>query len=160
MRYALKSLKIFRELSQETTAYSATLLIDGKAAFACRNAGHGGCDDFHEIGDVKISDVEAELRANPPTGVKLYDFSSPLECLVARLLDLEEAARTLKRAVTTRFVFIDGNQVSTLKPAKGQKATPQWFAAIAARYPDYKRVTATNQWDEALQLLCRSDEDE
>ena len=49
MKIELKNLKIAAHLSEETTAYSATIHVDGKRAFDARNDGHGGADRYHPL---------------------------------------------------------------------------------------------------------------
>lgn len=53
-RVTLKGYKVHRELSEETTAYSAKICIDGKVVGDARNHGRGGCDMIH---------IEREARA-------------------------------------------------------------------------------------------------
>ena len=47
MRLALKSIKVFEPMSEETNCYNATLWVEGKPTFFVSNRGHGGCDDIH-----------------------------------------------------------------------------------------------------------------
>lgn len=45
--FALKGYKHHKELSEETTAYTATVLCDGKPIGTAKNQGHGGSDFIH-----------------------------------------------------------------------------------------------------------------
>lgn len=46
-RIALKSLKVSKSLSDETTAFSANLYLDGKSLGHAENRGHGGETSFY-----------------------------------------------------------------------------------------------------------------
>lgn len=155
MKFALKSLKVHKDLSEETQCYSATLLIDDRPAFACSNRGHGGCDDIRPIGTHKIADVETYLRNNTPAGVTLYEFSSPIECLVSRLIEVEDASKLLKSRLRTSFVFIENDEVHLVKPARGRKFDETWANAIAEKYPERRRVTQAENWEAAIDILTK-----
>jgi hypothetical protein len=154
MKYTLTALKIYKAMSQETVAYSATLNIDGKPAFECRNHGHGGADTFQRIGDYRTDDIEAAIKADPPAGVVLSQYMSPLESLITRLIQLGDAEKLLKSITSRAFVFIEDGKVKTISPKRGQKATQLWFQAIQARHPELTPITRDHGWDEAIQILC------
>lgn len=153
MEFSLKSLKIHRDLSEETLCYSATLLIDGKPAFTCANRGHGGCDTNHQIGSHTIAEVEQYIRENTPNGVVLFDFSSPIECLVGRLIDLDDASRLLKRKLKTSFLFIENGTIQSFKPSGGRKFDEAWGTAFAIRRPELQRITTSQNWQAAIDIL-------
>lgn len=153
MKFSLKSLKIVASLSNETTCYTATLLIDDEPAFACSNRGHGGCDQIYPIGRYSAADIEHHIRENTPPGVTLYDFSSPIECLLDHLIEVENAGKMLKRRLKTGFVFIENGGVHVVKPANGRPFTEEWAKAVAAHFPERKRITLTSNWDEAITII-------
>jgi len=49
MKIHLEKLKLSPALSEETTAYSAVIHVDGKQAFHASNHGHGAADNFHPV---------------------------------------------------------------------------------------------------------------
>lgn len=111
MKIELRHVKIARRLSEETTAYAATIYVDGKPAFYATNHGHGGCDNYHAVAGYtgpSEAEISAWLAENaPPMGPydpnpatrALYDngTSCDLELFVGRLLAAQEAAAERKR---------------------------------------------------------------
>lgn len=59
MQIELRKLKLALYLSEETTAYSAEIWIDGELAFHASNQGHGGADLYRQIGRWSEKDVDA-----------------------------------------------------------------------------------------------------
>ena len=50
MKIELRRITYNAALSQETSAYTADVYIDGELAFHARNQGTGGADFFHKAG--------------------------------------------------------------------------------------------------------------
>ena len=74
MNIDLRKIKVFKELSEETVAFSAELFEDGKFVSTISNRGHGGSNDFHPYPETVIKydnlDVECEIF----TLVETYDY--------------------------------------------------------------------------------------
>jgi len=49
LKIELKSVKIYEALSEETTAFSCTVYVNGVKAFTVRNDGQGGCNRYDEL---------------------------------------------------------------------------------------------------------------
>lgn len=66
MKIEIRNLKIARSLSEETTAYTADVYVDGTKTFAASNHGHGGCDTYHRYPTAKVDEaaVNAWLATN------------------------------------------------------------------------------------------------
>lgn len=47
MKIELKKLKIAEHMSEETTAFTADIFVNGKEAGYAKNDGHGGCTFYH-----------------------------------------------------------------------------------------------------------------
>lgn len=112
MEILVKNLKIARSLSEETTAYTATIYVDGIATFAASNHGHGGCDMYHRLPTAKVTeaDVNAWLATNvapdgpwEPDAAKRapYDTGTTcnLEVFVGRVLTDAERETDRKRII-------------------------------------------------------------
>jgi len=110
MQIVTKNLKIARSLSEETTAYTATIYVDGVATFAASNHGHGGCDMFHTLPTAKVTEAQVNewLAANvAPDGPYEADpaarapwdtgHSCTLESFVGRIIEAQEAETERKR---------------------------------------------------------------
>ena len=123
MEIIIKNLKIARTLSEETTAYTATIYVDGIATFAASNHGHGGCDFYHRLPTAKVTeaDVNAWLATNvapdgpwEPNADKRapYDTGTTcnLEVFVGRFIDAAERETDRKR-IAKKF---DGFMAKTI----------------------------------------------
>ena len=93
MEITLKSLQIFERMTQETTAFRATLYVDGKGVGEAGNDGQGGCTWYHAIHHDFIPIIEkAEeyCKSLPPHeweyGGKKYSRPSNLEMVIDHLV--------------------------------------------------------------------------
>lgn len=140
MKIELKNLKTMPSLSEETTAYTATVWIDGKAAFAASNHGHGGGDDYRPLPGYSgpcERDVSIWLREHMdpmPSSWGGEPLEYDLELFVGELIAQQERHKALARLLKKIVVLIedDGNGQPALAsyPAK-YKPTPQNLASVA-----------------------------
>lgn len=112
MQITLSSLKIARSLSEETLAFTATLLIDGKPAYAVSNHGQGGCNAYHALyrEAPSIAEIEADLVAS---GLVKADAFEKLDWHISDLIGKEEAKKALKRTL---------KKITVIDMHKGQEA--------------------------------------
>jgi hypothetical protein len=112
MKIELRNITYSAALSQETSAFTADIWIDGKLAFHARNQGHGGCDFYHQVGQWTEAEVNAWLKANRPVR-EGHDLTlePDLETEVGDLLAHELEYRRLKRLLRTNLVTIERGQV-------------------------------------------------
>jgi len=73
----LRNIKVAEYLSEETTAFSADIYIDGKKVGYAKNDGDGGCTDYH--GNTKednqlIAECEEEFKKLPEVKAEHFDF--------------------------------------------------------------------------------------
>lgn len=152
MLIELRKLKIIEELSEETPCYTAEIWIDGRLAFHATNRGHGGMDDYHQVGSTTEAEVNAWLKANRP--VRAFhgtELEPDLESEVARLMDEAENIKVLRRQQRTRIITIEDGKVYTY-PLKNRLAASV-IAAIKAKKPDVEIVNETG--DEGLRRAVR-----
>jgi len=64
MNIALKNVKVYAGLSQETVAFAASLYAGGKKVGETRNAGHGGNNDVDVRDRDLIDEMESEAAAH------------------------------------------------------------------------------------------------
>lgn len=170
MEITIKNLKIARSLSEETTAYTATIYVDGVATFAASNHGHGGCDMYHRLATAKVTeaDVNAWLATHvAPDGPYEADpaqrgpwdtgHTCDLEVFVGRFIADAETASERKR-VAKKFDGILAKSVAALRPDGAlitYKAapTPANLAAIRARFPE---IAVLNDADEHDPLRAKA----
>lgn len=146
MRIELKKLKVVAALSQETTAYTAIVLVDGARAFHAENRGHGGCDEFHAFKGYDgpgLATVNAWLKSNePPEGPfepdaahrAPFDRGTPcdLEIFVMRWIAKADALRKLTRLLATSVLAIGSSGELFKFKAKPDPAT---IARLRASHP-------------------------
>jgi hypothetical protein len=113
MKIELKNIKIYSAMSEETTAFTADIYVNGEKVGYARNDGRGGCTDY-TVYDVKhipvINDAEKYCE-------KLPDYTYPdstltvkmtLEQFIDNIIDEEYSkkekqriARKLQKAMLT-----------------------------------------------------------
>lgn len=135
MQITLKSLKIAKSLSEETTAYTAIVLVDGRPAFHASNHGHGGCDMYHPVqgytGPTE-AEINAYLAANEPP-MTFDDIGHPemtpspcdLEMFVGRLIEQQERRQILDRLLKRAVVVIGDNKGHPALFSYKAKPTPE-----------------------------------
>lgn len=141
MQITIANLKHSASLSEETHAYTATVLIDGVRAFEASNHGTGGPDMYHPVkgySGPSEQEVDAWLKANTPK-IEAYgmQLDNSLEIVVGDLINDELVSKALKRMLSTKIVVLDkdDNGQDALFTYKG-KPTPEaldnmrrWIAA-------------------------------
>lgn len=68
MKFELKKVKFYEELSEETPCYVAELYVEGKKVANVKNDGRGGCADvyFKEAGTAELChQVSQHIKENP-----------------------------------------------------------------------------------------------
>lgn len=151
-RIALKSLKVSHRLSEETTAYTAVVALDGKPVLHASNHGTGGPDLYrrHERATPELERALFALarelnHAEPPDYMTEIHGSlegaraalakdgddTALERIVGRLLDAHEEAREIARLARKHIVFRHDRKLYTIKGAYA----PERAAAVLQRYP-------------------------
>lgn len=141
MKIELKNIKIMASLSEETTCYSATVYVDGKAAFAASNRGHGGGDDYRPLPGYDgpcEHDISLWLCNNIPPSPSSFGgepLEYDLELLVGELIERHERQQALSRLLKKIVVLVEdagnGEPALATYPAK-HKPTPENLAAVAA----------------------------
>ena len=145
MHIELRKLAISKTLSEETTAYTAEIWINGVKAFAASNHGHGGCDMYRQLGTVTEHQANTWLKANrTPRIFHGMTLEPDLENEVAKLMDAAEARKTLLGKIRRSIVTIEDDKVFSY-PLKGHDRASM-TAAILKRTPTATIVTT----DEAM----------
>jgi len=144
MHIELRKLSISRALSEETTAYSAEIWIDGIKAFAASNHGHGGSDLYRQLGAVTEAEVDAWLKVNrSPRHFDGLTLEPDLETEIARLIDAVETRRVLLRKLKTAVVTIEDDAVFTY-PLRNRDRSAL-VAALARSKPSATIVTVDDE---------------
>lgn len=148
MQIEVRKLKLALYLSEETTAYSAEIWIDGQLAFHASNQGHGGADLYRQMGRWTEKDVYAWLAANrPPQQVGSLKIPHDLEIEVGALIAEADALAQLKRRLKTNVLTIEAKGVMAYPLRKKPREIVE--RAVRATNPAIEIVTG----NDAGQLL-------
>lgn len=79
MKIELKKLKIAEHMSEETTAFTADIFVNGKEAGYAKNDGHGGCTFYHPYEGKRslLEAAEKHCLTLPP--IKYEGVLGPME---------------------------------------------------------------------------------
>ena len=146
MKLELKNIKVAASLSEETTAFTATLWVDGKPAAAVSNHGTGGCNDYHPLRGPDgaydrsgLAAAEAYVKSLPkrkfPAEWGGGEYAPNLDTLVAELLEAAEEDRKLRRLCRTKVVLADPKLPAGEYRTLGKPYRPEWKPEILARFP-------------------------
>lgn len=118
MTIELRNIQIHDRMSEETTAFTASLYIDNKKIGWAKNTGQGGCttygaDDHKDYALIK--EAEAYCEGLPPNKFEYdgtsYENPASLEVVIDRIIDeylVEKENKKLKKRMLTHIMF--GNQ--------------------------------------------------
>ena len=113
MKIELRRVSYNAALSQETSAFTAEVWIDGELAFHARNQGTGGADCYRQVGRWTEAEVDAWLTANRPPRCLGDDLACDhdLEIEVNDLLVRTVEGRRLQRLLRSHVVTIEHGQI-------------------------------------------------
>lgn len=145
MNLSLSKVKINKRLSEETTCFSATVLVDGVPAGEAGNRGHGGSNFYHwkdgEVGRAVKAWAEAQdLKFEDGTRV-----IEKLDFVVGRLVAQDEVRKKFLRDFKTK----------TLWRLKGD-ATGSWLTTKSPLTPAVKKYILDKYGD---RVECIANED-
>lgn len=168
MNIEIRNLKIAASLSQETTAYTADIYVDGVKTFAASNHGHGACDNFHRFPTAKVSEpeVNAWLADNvAPSGPYEADLAKraaydighlcDLEMFVGRQLGKAEAEKETAR-IRRRYVKLLADRICVLRTRPEGDALVTVGKAI--HKPTPANLAHVRAGDSAVLILNDADE--
>lgn len=116
-RVSLKGYKEHKELSEETTAYTTKICIDGQVVGEARNDGHGGCDRIHILpeSDALWSAIVDEWAS---LNTVTFEVESAFIADLAKVLaEKKVAARLMRkdeRITTVVAVDVDEQKISDM----------------------------------------------
>ncbi len=105
-RIELKKLTIYERMSEETTAFSAEIYIDGINAGQAKNDGHGGSTDYYAYPEHRklIEEAERECLALPPmkcgggdSGMREFEVPMNLENYIDGIVEDEMRKKDKKK---------------------------------------------------------------
>ncbi len=98
MKITLKNLKIAEHMSEETTAFTADLIVDGVNVGSAKNGGHGGSTDYraNEGKRELLKKAEEFCKTLPPLTGNFGSIDMNLEHFIDELVYQELLARDEK----------------------------------------------------------------
>jgi hypothetical protein len=163
MNVTLKNVRISQSLSRETTAFTATVYVNGKRAFTVSNDGWGGSNLYEALydGTKETSERSRNLikaastyaRSLPPTDTPWgTTLSMDLDILIDDILNECERKRLAKKALRGRTIIaLTVNGETQLREFK-TKPNPIVRAQIKRSYENWTIVNDL-PLDEATDLL-------
>lgn len=173
-RYAVTDYKAYPKMSEETTAYTATITLEGVVVCGARNDGQGGCDLFTQlpgspatVEDFQLAcarwatahgvegetmDLWVEWFVNErPAGVSAAHFLAPIaksqaEIREARAREAAEPVTTTDTAVGSRFILRESTRDGRL-PYEAKIIDTETGIEVAVRPMD---IRPTRELLEAL----------
>ena len=151
MKIELKALKYSDFASQETHCFQANIYIDGKKRGTADNDGRGGMTSIHP--HQLYDEIRQHTDKIPPQIVEYGDTKLTLETTpdsyIDELVTLALHEKDLKRAMKTRILFVQENQVF-----ETQKLSA---AQIAASLANAEALKARLKTEKVLNLLPLSE---
>ena len=155
MNIELKNFKPSASLSEETTAYTATIWVDGKRACTAKNSGHGAPDDYRPIEGRNYNDLATlmkqiadhhlpELLADTPIkGTEdnewMKDCSNEtiFSFVIGKLITKKLMTKTLKQRFRKNVLILEEDGSISLLEFKGKpKIEPIHIAVVEDQHPD------------------------
>lgn len=90
MKIELKDIKFFEEMSEETNAFTANIVVNGKKVGYAKNDGQGGCTFYnaYSLEDRKIiNEAEQHCLGLPPVIYDFGEFPMNLEVKIDQLFE-------------------------------------------------------------------------
>lgn len=145
MKLELRSVKISKATSEETTCFSAVLYADGQKAGTVSNQGTGGCN-LYRWDDPALGKRVKEWADQQPTE---FDFEK-LDQLVGDLLNRHEVLASLQRRTKKVTWFrLKGDKAREWRTVKAPFA-PQVKAFLVGKYGDQIDLIANENLEAAV----------
>lgn len=143
MQIEIRNVKHHPDLCEETEAFSADLLIDGRKIGTVSNRGTGGCDDFH--GDQAAYDAaDRWLRANrpgwslepdcPPDRLMRHTIEDEVSAILAKHIGMKQMEKDMRASLIFRKAGEAGLYTIRIK-APHKASDPAVHARLMATYP-------------------------
>lgn len=117
MKIELKNVKYSDFASHETHCFEASVYIDGKRAGIVSNDGQGGSNNYDSRALVEA--LKEHAKTLPKLRYEGHEFEQDADTLIGNLLMDHLYAKDLKRALSTRVLFV--NKDGILKETKAFK---------------------------------------
>lgn len=106
MNITLKNVKIAEFLSEETTAFSATIYLDGKRVGTASNQGHGGPNFYHFDDPQLEGKLEAWAKTLPEVTYQGIKLTMNLDLVIDEIMTKHEENKRFARACKKQTLFL------------------------------------------------------
>jgi len=178
MNIELKNFKPSASLSEETTAYTATIWVDGKRAFTAKNGGYGGPDFYlpvkgqtrkdmtkihkqirdHHLEEV-FNDMNKTFFRNCPDEdnewVKNLSDEAIVEIVIGKLIKHKYYAKDMKRDLKKSILYSkpDGTLKVMTFNGEGRKKIEQCHISYAKKKHPDSLILNDLPFEEALDVF-------
>lgn len=137
-------------MSQETTAFTANVLLDGVKIGEAQNNGHGGCNTIYP--PAAYQKVEEVAKTMPDYEIQGVTMKMDADLLLCTLIERHEGSLQLKKMMKTKIVTVKGGQIFAMI-----FRTPQDYA-VKLQKEKAAGLTTLNDlpFEQALNLFMQS----
>lgn len=151
-------------LSEETSAYTAQVWVDGVHVCDVSNHGQGGCDMQYPAKGKTHADVEALNEYCKTTfpkqsfeaGGGTHEYDTDLEVVCGDLLAEHLLAKDLKRSLGSKILFMKPGKPGIYQCKKVKGEDPARFIAVIKETHKIERTLNEMPFDEALALYRKA----
>lgn len=163
MKITLKNIEYSERLSEETSAFSATVYIDGVPAFGVSNHGTGGCDEHYPLKGQSYEKMRKKLA-------ELEAYAKTLPSEVYQGITIERSAESLIGNALTEFLLVRDVKKELAKRTVAKIAGRPRLASFKVKYspavaallrgPKYNAEVILNELpiEKAIEMFKADDE--
>lgn len=119
MKIELKNYRPAHQLSRETTAFTASIWIDGKRAGTVSNDGHGGCNLYHFDDRTLEQEFHDYCKSLPPVDGSFGPLDMDADLLIGELCEAADHERWLKSKTRNAVLFrLEGDNENEYRTVK------------------------------------------
>lgn len=161
MDIALKKIKLYPSMSDETNCYEASVYIDGVESVRVSNRGTGGCDEQYDIVPGSTDRLNNHFkRTLPATRLTRADGTvvgmfGDLESFCSEQLEFYEQKKFLTRKMKSSILFFREPNSPDLRGIKVATMNDQVVARYKEKNPSITLLNAM-PIDEAVALLIKN----
>jgi len=148
MNITLKNVQVYPRMSEETTAFNATIYLDGKKVGEVKNQGHGGCNFYHWTDPAKGKEINNWANAQ-----ELEFKFEQLDQIIDKLLFKAEDEKWIAKQTKKQTIFLlVGDKADSWRTVKAPY-TDKVKEFLVGKYGDKLVVIANENPVKALELM-------
>jgi len=168
MDIRLENVQVHLGLSEESYAYTATIVVNGKRTATAKNGGRGGCDIYHALWNKKtnlvnksardrLEQAKAWCKTLPTIESEIipgrsFTHEADLEWVVGELLEAEIVRQDIKKAARGKTIL-----VKTVDRDPGTYSLGSLTRAQARANPNWLKWCLANGFTDITAKVCEPD---